>query len=112
ATAAACRIQRFFKEGEPEMISQLTRTERRLALVISTAVALAGLGLAAAGRNDPLSGHGLLVLVTAIAMAFVVISGYDSPLPAEDRHTQYYDDPVKAGIVLAMIWGVVAMFVG
>ncbi|MDG4892483.1 cytochrome-c oxidase, cbb3-type subunit I [Mesorhizobium sp. WSM4976] len=94
------------------MISQLTRTERQLALVSSAVVAFIGLAMAAAGRHDPLGGHGFVVLVFGIVMVFVVISGYYLPEPVEDRRAHYYDDPVKAGIVLAMIWAVLAMFVG
>ena len=34
------------------------------------------------------------------------------PEPPADRSRTYYDEPVKAGIILAMIWAVVGMFVG
>ncbi|HEX6001323.1 MAG TPA: cytochrome-c oxidase, cbb3-type subunit I [Hyphomicrobiaceae bacterium] len=94
------------------MIAQLTKTERQLALGISALVALAGLAMAVAGGQDPFAGHGLIVLVFGVAMGIVLISGYYSPEPPEERHAQYYDDPIKGGIVLAMIWAVFAMFVG
>ena len=32
--------------------------------------------------------------------------------PTEDREASYYDDPIKAGIVLAMVWAVFGMFMG
>lgn len=94
------------------MISQLTKTERLLALVISVFVAFVGLLMAGAGQADPLGAHGFVVLGFGIAMAFVIISGYHAPEPAKERLAQYYDDPVKAGIVLAMAWAVFAMFIG
>jgi cytochrome c oxidase cbb3-type subunit 1 len=94
------------------MVSQLTRSERQLALIISIAVALWGLIMATAGRDDLLGGHGFIVLICGVAAAFFVLSHYDAPEPGEERFTQYYDDPIKAGIVLAMVWAVFAMFIG
>ena len=42
----------------------------------------------------------------------VVISGYYSPEPTEERLHHYYDDPTKVGIILAMVWAVFGMFIG
>ena len=53
-----------------------------------------------------------MVLLVGIAMVFVLLSGYFAPEPGEERLAHYYDDPVRAGIVLAMIWAIVAMLVG
>ena len=68
--------------------------------------------MAVAGRHDPLGAHGALVIVAALAGIFFVISGYYLPEPTEERHYHYYDDPTKAGIILAMGWAVFGLFVG
>ena len=94
------------------MVGQLTKTERQLALVILTALAVTGLAMAAAGNDDPLGAHGIIVMVASIAGVFGVISGYYHAEPAEERLQSYYDDPSKVGIVLAMVWAVLGMFVG
>jgi cytochrome c oxidase cbb3-type subunit I len=94
------------------MVSQLTTTERQLALVLLAVLGLCGLGMASVGRDDPFGIHGVIVVLTSIAMAFVVIAGYHAPEPGSERRTLYYDDPSKVGIILAMIWGVFGMFVG
>ena len=94
------------------MIGQLTRYERQLALVILIVVAVFGLLMAVVGRNDPLGGQGAVVLVLTIATIFVVISRYYEPEPSEERFSHYYDDPTKAGIVLAMSWVAFGLFVG
>jgi cytochrome c oxidase cbb3-type subunit 1 len=94
------------------MIAQLTRNERQAALVILIALAVTGLAMAAVGRDDPLGGQGVLVILAAIAGIFGVISGYYAPEPGEDRLARYYDDPSKIGILLAMGWAVFGMFVG
>src|SRR3546814_2284388 len=94
------------------MISQLTRTERQFAIIICTAVTLCGLALFAAAPGDPLAVHGFIVLAFSIGTIFVVLSGYYAPDPAEERLAHYYDDPIKVGIVLAMVWAVFAMFIG
>jgi cytochrome c oxidase cbb3-type subunit 1 len=94
------------------MIGQLTRYERQLALVILIVVAVFGLLMAVVGRNDPLGGQGAVVLVLTIAAIFAVISRYYEPEPSEERFSHYYDDPTKAGIVLAMGWVAFGLFVG
>src|SRR5690606_32892517 len=73
---------------------------------------LLGLIMAAAGRHDPMGGQGIVVLVAALAGLFGLISGYHLPDPDPERLNRYYDDPTKAGIVLAMLWAVFGLFVG
>ena len=94
------------------MVAQLTKNERQLALIILLAIAVVGLAMAAGGSNDPLGVHGALVMIAAIGGIFAVISGYYAPEPSDDRLDSYYDAPSKFGIVVAMIWAVIAMFVG
>ena len=94
------------------MIGQLTRYERQLALVILIVLAVVGLLMAVAGRNDPLGGQGAVVLALTIGAIFAVISQYYEPEPSDERFNQYFDDPTKAGIVLAMGWVAFGLFVG
>ena len=94
------------------MIAELTTNERQGALVILLALAVTGLAMAIGGQGDPFGIHGALVMVLAIAGIFAVISGYYDPEPSDSRLDSYYDTPTKFGIVAAMIWGVIAMFVG
>jgi len=68
--------------------------------------------MAVAGRNDPLGGQGAVVLALTIGAIFAVISQYYEPEPSDERFNQYYDDPTKAGIVLAMGWVAFGLFVG
>src|SRR3546814_5430435 len=105
-------LQTADDNGEGNMISQLTRTERQFAIIICTAVTLCGLALFAAAPGDPLAVHGFIVLAFSIGTIFVVLSGYYAPDPADERLAHYYDDPIKVGIVLAMVWAVFAMFIG
>ena len=94
------------------MVSRLTSSERQIALVILTLTGLLGLAMAVAGRGDPMGVHGFIVLFASLAMFFVVGSGIYEPEPSLERLKSYYDDPVKVGVVLAMIWAVAGMFVG
>src|SRR5215467_10102070 len=94
------------------MIAQLTRNERQSAILISIAVAICGSLLGVAGRGDPLGLHGALIFVAGVLMIFVIGKDYYSPEPSDDRFAHYYDDPSKAGIVLAMIWAVAGLAVG
>src|SRR5215475_14196624 len=76
------------------MTAQLTKGERQLGIIILLALTVVG-----------------LIMACAILAIFAVISGSESE-PSPDRLDSYYDDPTKIGIVLAMVWAVVAMFVG
>jgi cytochrome c oxidase cbb3-type subunit 1 len=94
------------------MVSQLTVSERQLGLVILLALAVCGLAMAIAGRDDLLGAHGFLISFASVGVAFLLIRGYYTPEPDESRLSRYYDDPTKVGIVLAMAWAVFGMFFG
>ncbi|MCO5066442.1 MAG: cytochrome-c oxidase, cbb3-type subunit I [Rhizobiaceae bacterium] len=93
-------------------VSGLTVTERQYSLVTLLLLAAVGLAMAAGGRGDPLGAHGFIVLAFSLGLAFVVLAGYFEPEPDQSRLSRYYDDPTRAGIVLAMGWAVVGMFFG
>ena len=99
-------------ESHRRMIGELTKNERQAALIILVALAVSGLAMAFAGRDDQLSWHGALVILAAFAGISAVGYGYDSPEPTEERHHHYYDDPTKAGIIIAMGWAVFGLFIG
>src|SRR5262249_39364949 len=94
------------------MMGQLTKVERQSALLILIGIALIGLVLGIAGRDDPLGVHGALIVIAALAGIFKVISIYFDPEPDEERLTRYYDDPTKLGVILAMAWVVFGLFIG
>ncbi|MGL6059616.1 MAG: cytochrome-c oxidase, cbb3-type subunit I, partial [Bradyrhizobium sp.] len=89
------------------MIAQLTVAERQHALTICVATAVWGALTMLIGRDDALGVHGILIFACAILMIFRIGANYFVPEPSEERLSRYYDDPSKAGIVLAMIWVVV-----
>jgi cytochrome c oxidase cbb3-type subunit 1 len=96
------------------VVSGLTIGERQGAIVILVLLAVIGTVMAAAaGRTgDPMTVHGFIVLLFSLGVLAVVFWGYYTPAPDEARLKSYYDDPSKAGIILAMIWAVIGMFVG
>ncbi|WP_370513054.1 cytochrome-c oxidase, cbb3-type subunit I [Oceaniovalibus sp. ACAM 378] len=93
-------------------MSNLTGAERTTAMTIAGFGALIGLAMAAAGHGDPMGVHGWIVLAFFGVLFFIVASALYSPEPVEDRALSYYDDPTKVGIILALIWAVVGMFMG
>ncbi|QRM55893.1 cytochrome-c oxidase, cbb3-type subunit I [Sinorhizobium sp. BG8] len=94
------------------MIAQLTEGERLLAAVTFLILICIGVALAAAGRDDLIGTHGVIIAAIALAGMAVLLRGVDAPRPSEARLSEYYDDPSKVGIVLTLIWGVIGMFVG
>lgn len=94
------------------MISQLTLHERQVSLIILVSLAIVGLALGVAGRDDLLGLHGGLIAVLAILGIFFVIDGYYSPEPSAERLNEYYDLPSRIGIILAMGWAVIGLGFG
>ncbi|MCC6719819.1 MAG: cytochrome-c oxidase, cbb3-type subunit I [Acetobacteraceae bacterium] len=94
------------------MIAQLTSSERQTALLLCAATMALGLVMLIAGLDNPFGIHGALVMACAFAVMLVVIAGYFAPEPSPTRLRQYYDDPSKVGVVLAMAWVVFGLFVG
>ncbi|TNE35271.1 MAG: cytochrome-c oxidase, cbb3-type subunit I [Alphaproteobacteria bacterium] len=94
------------------MVSQLTVGERQLALVLLILMAVWGLVMTLAGADGLFQAQGTLIFLYSLGGIFLVLSGYFLPPPAANREDRYYDDPTKAGIILAMIWALIAMFVG
>ena len=94
------------------MIAQLTWHERRTAMVLVGLVFAAGLAMATGGRYDLMGAHGWIVMVFCGTVLVLLLRGLDAPEPSAERLSHYYDDPIKAGIVIALIWGVIGMFFG
>ena len=93
------------------MIAQLTRAERNLAMAFSIVSALPGLTMAALGNHDPMAVHGFMALAIGLVLVFAVGGVREDPAPDPARLKRHYDDPIKIGILLAMVWGVFAMAV-
>ncbi|HEY5819050.1 MAG TPA: cytochrome-c oxidase, cbb3-type subunit I [Mesorhizobium sp.] len=93
-------------------MTKLTVTERQIGLLIALVVAAIGLAMAAAGRGELFGAQGFIVLFFALTLSGFIIAKWDAPLPDPSQFERYYDDPTKVGIVLTMLWAVIAMFVG
>ena len=94
------------------MITSLTVAERQWALVILIVGAVVGLAMAVAGAGEAFGAHGFLVLLFSAGLFFAVLSKLDAPGPAPDARRNYYDEPTKVGIILALVWAVVGMSLG
>src|SRR5690606_20526067 len=68
--------------------------------------------MAVLGRFDPLGVHGVIVMLFAGGLLYLLLSRFYDPEPTEDRSLSYYDDPIKVGIALSMAWAVFGMFMG
>jgi cytochrome c oxidase cbb3-type subunit 1 len=94
------------------MVKRLSPAELVGAIFISLGVLLAGIVMAVAGGADPLGIHGVMIALYAGALLLVLFSASTGPEPVEEPYPSYYDDPIKVGIVLAMVWAVFGMFMG
>lgn len=47
--------------------------------------------------------HGFMALALGLVLVFAVGGVLEEPLPNPPRLLEYYDDPIKVGIVLAMV---------
>src|SRR6218665_2104058 len=98
----------YARGGARGVLSGLTVSERQWSMGILVFLAAAGLAMAAAGarRSDPMQAHGFLVLLFSLGVLCVVLRGYFDPEPPAARLESYYDDPSKAGVIIAMLWAV------
>ena len=94
------------------MIARLTIAERQIGLLLAGLVTLMGAALGILGRNDLLGYHGLLITIFGAVVMIALLRNIDAPEPSESRLSEYYDDPIRFGIVLTMIWAVFGMFIG
>src|SRR3546814_12545004 len=83
-------------------------------MAVLVILAVAGLAMAAAGaaRLDPMQLHGFLVLLFSLGFLCVLLKGYFAPDPPAARLASSYADPTKAGMIVAMVCGVFAVFIG
>ncbi|MBS0564849.1 MAG: cytochrome-c oxidase, cbb3-type subunit I [Proteobacteria bacterium] len=91
----------------------LTTNERQVAIGLSFALALMGLIMAAAARHGPMSVHGIMAMALGLGLVFR-LGGvlYEDPPASPDRDGHYDDGPTRAGITMALIWGLIGMGVG
>ena len=94
------------------MVSGLTGFERRLACVVLGLLVLVGLIMAGADPGGGFGAHGFLIMLFAGVVLLPVFGGLFDPEPDPARLDSYYDDPTKAGVVLALVWAVFGMFAG
>ena len=94
------------------MLSVLTYRDRRTAIGLLTALALTGLLMFATGSDALFAWHGVLVLLFAGGLLIPLYHSRHRPQAGPERLQTYYDDPSKVGIILALVWAIVGMFVG
>ncbi len=82
------------------------------AFFASAVLVVAGAALGLAGHNDVLGIHGLIMALFGLYFLFRVGGAWFSDASQPIDPTRYYDEPIKAGIVISMLWLVVATFVG
>jgi cytochrome c oxidase cbb3-type subunit 1 len=97
---------------EGHVVSALPVGTRVLALIVLLLGGIVGLAMAVAGNGEAFGIHGWIVLLFCAVVAWRVMLQLDAPEPPLARLRSYYDDPIKVGIILAMIWAVIGMVFG
>ena len=93
-------------------MGQLTSGERELGAAVLIVLAILGIVMAAVGQTDPLGIHGGMIFLVSVGLFFVLISSSFGPEPDPARFSKYYDDPIKVGVALTLIWAIFGMFIG
>ena len=94
------------------MVATLTLSERHAALITLALAMLVGLTMAVAGAGEAFGAHGFLVLIFAAGLFLLVLSKLDEPEPPAEARREYYDAPIKVGIILSLVWAVIGMGLG
>ncbi|WP_196260145.1 cytochrome-c oxidase, cbb3-type subunit I [Pelagibacterium limicola] len=93
-------------------MSSLTRDERALSSLLFLVLTGFGFAFAIGGRGDPLAAHGWIMILFGLAGLFMMLRVWSAPNPPQSSYDEYFDAPTKAGIILALVWGVIGMAVG
>ena len=93
-------------------MGQLTTGERQFACVILVVLMILGITMSVAGRFDPMGVHGTMVFLYSGALFWWIVTTFFGKEPDASRFACYYDDPIKVGIALTMVWAVFGMFMG
>lgn len=94
------------------MVAQLTGTERFYALLILIGIMVVGGAMAAVGDVAAFRFHGVVAVIYAALLTYVLLTGNRRREPSPDRLVDYYDDPTKVGVILAMVWVLIGLAVG
>jgi len=94
------------------MIQSLSLGERQSGMILSAALALLGLAMAAAARTGPMAVHGWMALVLGVALVFALGNRLFSAEAPANRMAHYYDEPTRFGIYMTLVWAMVGMIVG
>ncbi|HRY08297.1 MAG TPA: cbb3-type cytochrome c oxidase subunit I, partial [Hyphomicrobiaceae bacterium] len=94
------------------MTASLSLGERQIGLFLSVAVTLVGLVMAVSAGYGAMAVHGSMAMVLGIALIFILGGSMSDPEPPADRIYHYHDAPIRFGIVMTLIWAVIAMGVG
>ncbi|CAN7713555.1 cytochrome-c oxidase, cbb3-type subunit I [Rhizobium sp. LjRoot98] len=93
-------------------MGQLTTGEREFASAILLVLMILGIAMAAAGRFDPMGVHGGMVFLYSGALFWWILTSFFGKEPDAARFSSYYDDPIKVGVALTMLWAIFGMFIG
>ena len=94
------------------MIRSLSLSERRGGAFLAAGLALLGLVMAAAARSGPMAVHGGMALALGLWLTLLLAGALGEPEAPADRLTRYYDEPVKFGIAMTLVWAVISMTAG
>lgn len=94
------------------MISSLSLAERRIALVMATALTLLGWGMAAVARHGVMAVHGAMAGLLGLGLVFAIGGALYDPAPGPERLRRYYDAPTRFGIGATLVWALIGMGVG
>ena len=95
------------------MTSTLTVTERRIGIGLAILTCAIGLAMAAGAKQGPMAVHGYIAMLLGVTLFFGLGGSlYDHPEPSPNRLTQYYDAPVRFGVIMTLIWAMIGMAVG
>lgn len=94
------------------MIRTLDHSERRTGLAIAVVLTVVGLIMAAAAGEGAMAVHGAIAALLGLVLVFTLMNALDDPAPDGDRATRYYDEPIRFGLGLTLLWAIFAMGVG
>ncbi|MFX0543264.1 cytochrome-c oxidase, cbb3-type subunit I [Roseovarius sp. S4756] len=90
----------------------LSSFERQIAFALSIALAVMGFIMAAAAGKGVMAIHGAMALALGLFLIFRTGGALYDDAPGPERHDRYFDGPTRFGVIMTLIWAIVAMAVG
>ncbi|OED36435.1 cytochrome-c oxidase, cbb3-type subunit I [Chromatiales bacterium (ex Bugula neritina AB1)] len=91
---------------------EMTRPERTAGFRLIGSVAAIGALMVVTGRDSGFTSQGTVVVVFSLIVLAAFYASNSQSEPTPEQLSYYYDAPIKAGVLLSLVWAMIGMIAG